>query len=292
MMNDVLTRFVFDEHPIRGTVIRLDDTWREILRRTEYPPALQKLLGELTAAAGLLISTLKFEGYLTLQMQGSGHVRLLVVEVSSELAVRATAKWDNAFEGQGFTDLVGDGQLVVTLSPTAESQAAYQGVVPLMGGKVADALMHYMMQSEQIDSMIVLAANERSAGGLMLQRLPEQRSNDVDAWTRIQQFAASLRAQELLSLDAPLILHRLFHEEAVRLFDPAMVYFSCGCTRERVIEVLKLLGQAELETALEEQGTVTVQCEFCGQAYYFDAVDSAHLWLTATVPENKGHTTH
>jgi molecular chaperone Hsp33 len=287
---DTLTRFVFENAAVRGELIHLDESWREVLARAEYPIYLQTLLGELTAAAGLLIATLKYEGNLTLQMQGNNAVRLLVVEITSSLHVRAMAKWDTDASETAFSNLMNDGQLVITLTPATESHRSYQGIVPLIGGSVAEALMHYMTQSEQIDSLIVLAADEQCAAGMLLQRLPDRPDGDADTWARASHLGATLKAEELLSLDTGLILHRLFHEEDLRVFEPEPVEFACTCSRLRVAEMLKMLGQEEVESVLEEQGLIEVQCEFCGKLYHFDAIDSTQLWLSNSVaPVNTKH---
>lgn len=287
---DALTRFVFEDAAVRGELIHLDDSWREVLSRAEYPGYLQTLLGELTAAAGLLIATLKYEGNLTLQMQGNKAVRLLVVEMTSSLHVRATAKWDAEASETAFSNMMSDGQLVITLTPATESHRSYQGIVPLIGGSVAEALMHYMTQSEQIDSVIVLAADEQCAAGMMLQRLPDRPEGDAETWARASHFGATLKAEELLHLDTDLILHRLFHEEDLRVFEPQPVQFACSCSRTRVADMLRLLGREEVESVLEEQGLIEVQCEFCGQLYHFDPIDAAQLWLENSVPPV--HTKH
>ncbi len=231
------------------------------------------------AAAALLIATLKFEGSMILQMHGEGAVKLLVVEATSEHTLRAIAKWDGDVTEGGFAELLGEGRLVITLDPASADKQAYQGIVPLQGADVAAALMHYMMQSEQLDTHIVLAADDDCAAGLLLQKLPDQVDGDPDAWNRATHLAATLKAEELLTLDASVILHRLFHEEDLRVFESEPLRFACTCTRTRVADMLKMLGREEIESVLEEQGQIDVQCEFCNRQYRFDPVDAAQLWL-------------
>jgi molecular chaperone Hsp33 len=276
---DSLTRFMFEHAAVRGELVSLDETWREVLRHADYPAPLQTLLGELMAAAALLIATLKFEGSMIVQMQGEGAVKLLVVEATSAHTLRATAKWEGDLEQGDFADLLGNGRLVITLDPASADKQAYQGIVPLEGVDVAAALMHYMTQSEQLDTHIVLASDETCAAGLLIQKLPDQPDNDPDAWNRASHLAATLKAEELLTLDARTILHRLFHEEDLRVFDSEALRFECTCSRARVADMLKMLGREEIESVLAEQGQIEVQCEFCNRHYRFDPIDAAQLWL-------------
>lgn len=288
LTTDSLTRFIFEHAAVRGEIVSLDQTWREVLKHADYPRALQTLLGELMAAAALLIATLKFDGSMILQVQSDGAVKLLVVEVTSALTLRATAKWEGELGEGDFTELLGAGRLVITLDPASPDKQAYQGIVPLVGPNVAAALMHYMTQSEQIDTHIVLAADSESAAGLLIQRLPDHIDIDQDTWGRASQLAATLKADELLTLDARLILHRLFHEEDLRVFESEHLRFQCSCSRTRVADMLKMLGREEVESVLAEQGKIEVQCEFCNRQYNFDPVDAAQLWLSTVAPTEGG----
>ena len=291
LTTDSLTRFMFEHAAVRGEIVSLDETWREVLKHADYPPPLQTLLGELMAAAALLIATLKFDGSMILQMQGVGAVKLLVVEATSGLTLRATAQWDGDLAAGTFAELLGEGRLVITLDPTSADKQAYQGIVPLQGTDVAAALMHYMAQSEQLDTHIVLAADDECAAGMLIQKLPDQKDSDPDAWNRASQLTATLKAEELLTLDARLILHRLFHEEDLRVFEAEHLRFACTCSRGRVADMLKMLGREEIESVLQEQGQIEVQCEFCNRHYRFDPIDAAQLWLP-NVPAVEGGTRH
>ena len=291
LTTDSLTRFMFEHAAVRGELVSLDETWREVLKHAEYPAPLQTLLGELMAASALLIATLKFEGSMILQMQGEGAVKLLVVEATSERTLRATAQWDGDLTAGNFADLLGEGRLIITLDPVSADKQAYQGIVPLQGTDVAAALMHYMAQSEQLDTHIVLAADEDCAAGMLLQKLPDMVDGDPDAWNRATHLAATLKAEELLTLDAAMILHRLFHEEDLRVFEAESVRFACTCSRSRVADMLKMLGREEIESVLEEQGQIEVQCEFCNRHYRFDPIDAAQLWLP-NVTALEGKTRH
>ncbi len=279
---------MFEQAAVRGEIVSLDGSWQEVLRRADYPLALRTLLGELTAAATLLIATLKFDGSLILQMQSDGVIKLLVVEVTSSRTLRATARWDGEILRDDFSALLQGGHLVLTLDPKQKDQQAWQGIVPLQGQCVADAMMHYMRQSEQIDTRMVLAADDKRAAGLLIQRLPDVPQGDTDAWDRAVHLAATLQRDELLTLSSRQVLHRLFHQETVRLFDAEPVSFYCDCSRERVANMLRMLGQDEVASILTDSETIDVTCEFCGQAYQFDAVDAAQLWLD--VPSVVGDT--
>ena len=279
---DTLTRFLFEQAPVRGELVSLDATWREVLKHADYPPSLQILLGELMAAAALLSAILKFDGSMILQMRGNGAVKLVVVEATSARTLRATAKWDGEVPSGTLDALLGEGNFVITLDQTANGKPAYQGIVPLVGTSVAEVLEHYMQSSEQLDTQISLAANDQRAAGMLIQRLPGVETADADAWNRAGLLAATLKPEELLNLPAETILHRLFGEEDLRVFEGERVSFSCSCSRERVGDMLKMLGRDEVESVLTERGEIEVRCEFCNRMYRFDAVDAAQLFVAAT----------
>lgn len=281
--HDTLQRFLFEHAPVRGEIVHLDATWRAVLERHDYPPALRQALGELMAAAALLAATLKLKGSLILQIQGKGPVSLLVVECTGELSMRATARWEGELADAGLAALVGNGRCVITLDPK-DGKQAYQGIVPLEGGSVAEILQQYMSRSEQLDTYLCLAANEHSAAGLLLQKLPEQSGADEDAWDRFGHLAATLKPDELLELPAGEILHRLFHEEDLRVFEPQIVHFRCSCSRQSVANMLRMLGSAEVHSILAEQGSIEIQCEFCNHHYSFDAVDAEQLFASDLTP--------
>ena len=276
---DTLTRFLFEHAPVRGELVSLDATWREVLRHADYPLPLQTLLGELMAAAALLTAILKFDGSMILQMRGNGAVKLVVVEATSQRTLRATAKWDGAVPDGALEALLGEGNFVITLDQSANGKPAYQGIVPLLGASVAEVLEHYMQSSEQLDTQISLATNDQRAAGMLIQRLPGVEARDADGWNRARLLAATLKPEELLGLPAETILHRLFVEEDLRVFEGERVSFSCTCSRERVGDMLKMLGQDEVESVLAERGEIEVRCEFCNRMYRFDAVDAAQLFV-------------
>jgi molecular chaperone Hsp33 len=309
-----LHKFIFDGLPVRGMLVRLDDAWREILKRRQagggYPPEVMQLLGEMTAAAALMQSNIKFNGALILQIFGDGPVKLAVAEVQPDLSLRATATLAPAGPGgvqagASLSEMVNQnnlGRCAITLDPKDRlpGQQPYQGVVPLFGDqhekldKISEVLEHYMLQSEQLDTKLVLAANGEVAAGLLIQRLPVKGQGNLEGTTdlqanedeiglnehynRIAILASTLKAEELLSLDADTILHRLFWEESITRFEPATPSFACSCSRERVGNMLRGLGVAEVESILAERADVEVGCEFCGEQYSFDPVDAAQLF--------------
>lgn len=284
-----LTRFIFENAPIRGEFAHIGHAWRTILARHDYPAPLRTLLGELVAAGALLAATLKLKGSLILQIQGTGPVSLLVVECTGELTLRATAKWTGELQGT-LADMVGNGRFVITLDPK-DGKQTYQGIVPLEGGGVAEILQNYMTRSEQLDTRLFLAADDTRVAGMLLQKMPEQSGGDEDAWTRTGHLAATLTGQELLALPAEEILHRLFHEEDIRLFTAQEVDFRCSCSRESVAGMLRMLGQEEIRSIIAERGHLEVHCEFCNRRYEFDPVDAEQIFA-ADVPAPGNETRH
>lgn len=288
--SDTLQRFLFENAAIRGELVRLDATWRAVLSKHDYPEPLARIMGEMMAAGALFAATLKFNGTLIMQIQGTGPVRLVVVECTAKFALRATAKWDGELGDADFAALVGDGKFAITLDPK-DGGTTYQGIVELAGRSVAEVLEHYMERSEQLGTKLVLAADGALACGLLLQKLPEGVSEDADAWNRVSQLAATLSPGELLQLPFAEIVHRLFHEEDVRIFEPQPVHFECSCSRERVSGMLRMLGLDEVRSILTEQGQVEVRCEFCNHRYLFDAVDAEQLFASEVVTP-MGRTRH
>jgi molecular chaperone Hsp33 len=278
-MSDSLQRFLLEGTPVRGEIVQLDATWRAVLERRDYPQPLETLLGEMMAAGALLSATLKFDGALIMQMQGDGPIRLLVVEATSEHTLRATAKWEGDIPPGSIRTLLGNGKFVITIAPEAGKQA-YQGVVALEGETMSEVLEHYMKTSEQLDTRLWLASDTAKAGGLLLQRLPGRPNYDPDAWNRATKIGETITKRELLNLPARNIIHRLYHQEDIRLFDERPTAFRCSCTRERVTAMLRLLGSEEVHSVLSEQGLVEVACEFCGRQYVFDAVDAEQVFAT------------
>ncbi len=293
---------------MRGLVVRLTDAWQEVLARRSantqtgaYPPRVRELLGEMLAAGVLMQSNIKFNGALVLQIVGDGPVKIAVAEIQSDLSLRATAtvQGEVAVDSKlsDMVNVLNKGRCAITLDPKDRhpGQQTYQGVVPLHGDhhekleQLSDVLEHYMLQSEQLDTKLVLAANDTVAAGILIQRLPMEgdknlgrsREDDIgldEAFNRIATFAASLKREELLGLDVDTILHRLFWEEKVLRFEPRTPRYACTCSRERVSGMLRQLGAAEVESILAERDNVEVGCDFCGVQYRYDAVDAAQVF--------------
>lgn len=282
---DALQRFVFERTPVRGNIVNLSQTFKQALHQQQMPAGLRCSLGELMAASALLSATLKMRGSLVLQIQSKGLLKLLVVECNSDFGIRATAKWDEAVtDTQDLFELIEQGQCMITLDPKDEGQA-YQGIVPLEGNTISEVLENYMLRSEQIDTRIWLSCNGESAAGMLLQKLPETMNqvtamHDLDTWNRVCQLASTLTDSELLNLPAETLLTRLFHQEEVRLFEQSPTQFYCSCSRESVANMLRMLGNEELESIIEERGEIEVNCDFCNTLYRFDKIDAAQL-LTA-----------
>lgn len=300
-----LTPFLFDGLPVRGMLVRLTDAWFEVLQRRQelgpFPPEVRVLLGEMTAAAVLMQAHIKFNGALVIQVFGDGPVKLAVAEVQPDLAFRATAKVVGEVPPgarlEALLNVHGQGRCAITLDPLDKrsGQQPYQGVVPLHGDQreplqqVSQVLEHYMLQSEQLDTRLVLAADDRVAAGLLIQRLPVsgggnlagRRNEDElpsEDYKRIALLAATLTRDELLTLPADQVLHRLFWQEQVTRFAPRAPRFACRCSSERVRGMLRTLGREESDSLIAERGLVEVGCDFCGRHYRFDAVDVGEMF--------------
>jgi len=314
-----LHKFLFDGLPVRGALVRLTEAWVEVCRRRAsnsqtgaLPESVRDMLGEMTAAATLMQSNIKFDGALVLQIFGDGPVKLAVAEVQSDLSLRATASTIGVIDENAtlsaMVNVSNLGRCAITLDPKTKfpGQQPYQGVVPLFddhGHKIEQlsaVLEHYMLQSEQLDTTLVLAADGHVAAGLLIQRLPlegsgnlegslvsvenEQRIGLDEHYNRIAILAKSLQRAELLTLDAETILRRLFWEESITRFEPLLgtsaPRFACNCKRERVGKMIQSLGVEEAQSILSERSDIEVACEFCGVQYRFDAIDTAHLFAS------------
>jgi molecular chaperone Hsp33 len=274
--HDTLRRFIFEELPVQGRHVHLDASWRAALERQDYPASVRALLGETMAAAALLSATLKFDGSITLQIQGTGPVHLLVVQCTSGLNLRGLARWNGDLASLSFREMVGDGRLVMTIEQQDKTER-YQSIVPLEGETLSASLESYFARSEQLATRLWLTAGDGSAAGMLLQLLPD-RQTDADAWQHVTVLTDTLKQAELAGLSAQEILHRLYNEDDVRLFEGAPVAFRCQCSRERIEHTLRGLGHAEVHSILEERGSVDVDCEFCGKRYSFDLVDAESLF--------------
>jgi len=285
-MNDTLQRFLFERAGIRGEVVHLDATWREALSRHDYPPAVRSLLGQMMASCLLLSATLKFEGSITMQIQGDGPINLMVVEATAKRTLRGMAQWQSEVPEGDLHARFGSGRLVITIEAggTTEAGLRYQGIVELEGDSLADALDAYLERSEQLPTRMWLAADDQRAAGLLLQRLPGNGDEDEDAWERTGALAGTITDNELLTLDPQEVIRRLFHEEDLRLFDSEPVAFLCSCSEERVGAMLRSLGRDEVMDIVRTEGQVEITCQFCNKRYLFDAVDAEQLFASETTP--------
>lgn len=309
MTQDTLQKFIFDNAAVRGELVDISATWREIQARHTYPVAVKRLLGQMVSAAALLSANLKFNGSIVMQIHGDGPVRLLVVECDSQLRMRATAKLNEGAavpDDANVIDLLnqhGKGRFIITLDPAEKvpGQQPYQGIVPLDGEDVATIIEHYMLRSEQLDTKLWLAADDNTARGLLLQKLPlhggKAEANPVtqeealETWNRASMLGATLKEEEMLTTTIDVLLQRLFWEETIRVFDPVHPSFHCTCNREKVGNMLKMLGREEVEEALAEQGKLGINCDFCGKHYDYDAVDCAQLFASDAPAEALIHAT-
>jgi molecular chaperone Hsp33 len=314
-----LHRFIFDGLPVRGMLVRLTEGWQEVLHRREqaddaFPAPVRKLLGEMAAAATLMQANIKFNGSLILQVFGDGPVKLAVAQVQPDLAFRATAKVIGDLPPgarlEAMLNVGGKGRCSITLDPKDRhpGQQPYQGIVPLHGDareplqRLSEVLEHYMLQSEQLDTKLILAADDSVAAGLLIQRLPVQGAGNIggpassqsnedqigvnESYNRIAHLAATLTHEELLALDVDTILRRLFWEEPLRRFAPQAgadgPRFACTCSREHVGHMLQSLGRDEVDSIVVEQGRAEIGCDFCGLKYHFDSVDVGGLFTPVT----------
>lgn len=275
--SDLLQPFLFNETPIKGNIAQLNSTYTMALAHQTLPIVIKKALGELMAASALLTATLKMVGAMVIQIQTTGQLKLLVVECSSNLEMRATAKWDGEIaDNTDFLSLINSGQCVITLDP--KGQRPYQGIVPIEGENIATMLENYMLRSQQIDTKLWLSCDGERVGGLMLQKLPEDQLVDADAWNRVVTLADTITDDELINNSAERIITDLFHEEDVRVFDNRSLRFYCKCTRSGVASMLQMLGKDEVESIIAEQNQVKINCDYCNKEYIFDAVDAASLF--------------
>lgn len=287
-MSDFSQRFLFDDSDIRGELVSLTDSYSHVLAKHTYPQPVAQLLGELLAAASLLIGTLKFEGLLILQARSSGALPLLMVECSSEGELRGIAHYhaEQIAADANLRELMPDGVLAMTVDP--KSGQRYQSLVDLEGDTLADCLTNYFATSEQLPTRFWLHADGRRVRGLLLQQLPADRLKDTDereaSWQHAVALADTLKAEELLGLDNETVLHRLYHQEALRLFDPRALQFRCSCSRERSSRALISLGQADAEALVQEHGgSVEIDCQFCNERYLFDAADVLQLFMDGSI---------
>lgn len=293
---DFTQRFIFDERDVRGELVSLERSYAEVLAKHPYPQPVAQLLGELMAAASLLVGALKFDGLLILQARSEGPIPLLMIECSSDREIRGLARYhaEQIDADASLVDLMPDGQLALTIDP-AQGQR-YQGIVDLDGKDLSECFTNYFVMSQQVGTRFWLNADGQRARGLLLQQLPADRQKDdeerADSWQHVTALATTLSAEELLGLDNETVLHRLYHEEAVRLFDVQSLQFHCSCSRERSANALVSLGLEDAQQLLQEHGgQVEIDCQFCNERYRFDATDITQLFAGGGV-ESPSDTRH
>jgi len=276
---DKCQRFLFEDHPIRGQHASLDRSWQEIARQGGLQGRGLSLLGEALVVVALLVDTLKINGSVTLQIRGTGPLELLVVEANSKHEIRGTARQVGKVDEQmDLQQIFGSKSLVITIK--VEGAEPHQGIAPLSGIKLSDALEYYFATSEQLPTHFWLACDEKNASGVLIQKLPGILKDD-DAWDRVLHLASTVTDGELQRLALDDLLHRLFNEETLRLFDPHTIKFSCSCSRERTAGMLLSLGKAEADEILEEEGEISVNCEFCNANYSFSQIDLEQVFSNA-----------
>ena len=290
---DFTQRFLFDDNDARGELVALERSYAEVLAKHPYPEPVAQLLGELMAAASLLVGTMKFDGLLILQARSEGPVPMLMIECSSEREIRGLARYeeDQIPADATLAELMPKGVLALTIDPTVGQR--YQGIVDLDGETLSDCFTNYFVMSQQVGTRFWLNADGKRARGLLLQQLPADRIKDEDereeSWRGLTALAGTLTAEELLGLDNETILHRLYHEEEVRLFDAQSLRFHCSCSRERSGNALVSLGLEDAQNlAVEHGGRIEIDCQFCNQRYLFDAADIAQLFAGAGVDTPSG----
>ena len=293
LKTDNLQRFIFDNAPVRGEWVQLQDSWQEVLKRRQYPVAIQRLLGEMMAAAALLTATVKIDGRLVLQTKSNGPVSMMMIECTSNNTLRAFAQWNGEIKDDAsLAEAVGEGSLAITIEVEGAKQP-YQGVVSLNGDSLSSVLEVYFKQSEQLETHIWLASNENSVAGLFLQQLPgDKAEEDEENWSRISQLASTVKQNELLELGVGTLLHRLFNEEECRLLTATELSFACSCSRERVADTIQLLGKQDAKDLLDEKGKIEVACEFCNEHYQFDSVDVSQIFSEAELTQFESKTLH
>ncbi len=278
---DQLYRYLFEHHQVRGELVQLDQTFRHMVAAQEYPAPVRQLLGELLVATSLLTATLKFEGSITVQLQGNGPVSLAVINGDHLQQLRGVARWQGELPTTSdLKALVGDGHLVITITP--DEGERYQGIVALESDTLASSLESYFAQSEQLATRIWIRTGgtlaEPLAAGMLLQELPASSEQHADEFDHLSKLTETIKDEELFTLPAEEILYRLYHEEEVRLFAPQPIQFRCTCSRERSEQALLQIGKAEVDALIHEQGTIDMHCDYCGAHYRFDAIDGQALF--------------
>lgn len=282
MPQDQLHRYVFDQHHVRGELVQLNQSLNQVFENHQYPHPVKQLLAELMVATALLTATLKFEGDISVQLQGDGPLAYAVVNGNNRLQLRGLARLQGEISAPDLPSLVGNGRMVITINP--EKGERYQGIVALEGETLAQCLEAYFKQSEQLDTRMWfasdLSADNNTAAGLFLQVLPVDKGQSAIDFQHLTALSNTVKAEELLTLDATTLLTRLYHEDNPKLFPPQSVSFKCGCSREKTALALKQIDKSELMTQIAEQQHINVDCQFCNKQYRFNADEIEQLFNT------------
>jgi molecular chaperone Hsp33 len=280
--HDSIQNFLFENLPIRGEIVHLNASFQQIMEQHNYPPLIRRWLGEALVLIALLSTLIKFNGKLALQFQGKGKLKLLLVQCNNELHLRGLAQWDGELSEADILSSLKQGTIVITIDPENGKQR-YQGIVAWQGETLSESIEGYFQNSEQLATRIWVAVDEKSASGFLLQRMPEQdelkRESLLDHdWEHINYLTATLTPHELSNLDTKTLLHRLYVEEDLRLFEPKPLIFRCTCSVQRGANAILTLGQKEAEEELEDKQQIVVKCEFCNHEYAYDRVDVATIF--------------
>ena len=291
MANNTLHRYLFEDLSVRGELVQLDDAYQQIISSKEYPKAVQNLLGELLVATTLLTATLKFEGSITLQLQGDGPVSLVVINGDNDQKVRGVARFDGEISDDAtLHQLMGKGYLVITIAP--KDGERYQGVVALDGKDLAACFEGYFERSEQLKTRLWLRLGEFEgkphAAGMLLQVMPDG-TGSADDFEHLEQLTDTIKNEELFGLEAEDVLYRLYNQDKVQLFEPQNVEFFCGCSRERSAGAIVTIERAEVDDIVKTEGKVSLHCDYCGTSYDFDSIDVANIFEEATKGNDTVH---
>ena len=291
MANNTLHRYLFEDLSVRGELVQLDDAYQQIISSKEYPKAVQNLLGELLVATTLLTATLKFEGSITLQLQGDGPVSLVVINGDNDQKVRGVARFDGEISDDAtLHQLMGKGYLVITIAP--KDGERYQGVVALDGKDLAACFEGYFERSEQLKTRLWLRLGEFEgkphAAGMLLQIMPDG-TGSADDFEHLEQLTDTIKNEELFGLEAEDVLYRLYNQDKVQLFEPQTVEFFCGCSRERSAGAIVTIDRAEVDDIIKTEGKVSLHCDYCGTSYNFDSIDVANIFEEATKGNDTVH---
>lgn len=280
---NVLNRYLFEDLSVRGELVQLDKAYQQIITSKEYPAPIQALLGELLVATTLLTATLKFEGSITMQLQGNGPVSLAVINGDNNQRIRGVARWEGDIaDDAGLHELMGKGHLVITIEPKKGER--YQGVVGLEGDNIAQVIENYFLRSEQLKTRLWIRTGEhegkRHAAGMLLQVVPDG-TGSPDDFEHLEQLTNTVKNEELFTLEANELLYRLYNQEQVKLFEPQDVEFLCGCSRDRSGAAIVTISRDEINDILAEEGSVSLHCDYCGTTYSFDSAQVAELYSQA-----------